>query len=67
MALGADLQMPRCCGIDIEEASILELQDHMIEGRITSVHLTECYLQRIRLVNPYTKSSCHVSFVVPTY
>lgn len=67
MALSEDFQMPRCCGIDIEEASILDLQDHMIEGPLTSAHLTECYFQRIRLVNPYTKSSCHISFVVHTY
>lgn len=59
MALGEDLQMPRCCGIDIEEASILELQEHMTKGRITSAQLTECYLQRIKLVNPYTRFSSH--------
>lgn len=75
MALGEDnrtrgsdrgkiLQMPRCCGIDIEEASILELQEHMVKGRLTSARLTECYLPRIKLVNPYTKFSCHVFLVV---
>lgn len=56
MALSDDLQMPRCCGIDIEEASIPDLQEHMTTGRITSAQLTECYLQRIKLVNPYTRS-----------
>jgi amidase len=50
------LQMPRCRGIDIEELSIAQLQDHMEEKSFTSRELTQCYLKRIEMVNPRIKA-----------
>lgn len=51
----ADLKMPKCNHIDIEETSIADLQAHLTAGRFTAVDLTECYLKRIESVNPYTR------------
>ena len=48
-------RMPLCFGINIEEATILELQKLLSKKEISSVELTRCYLKRIDLVNPYTK------------
>lgn len=48
--------MPKCRGIDIEELSIAQLQDHMINGSFTCRDLTQCYLKRIELINPHVKA-----------
>jgi amidase len=50
------LQMPKCCGIDIEELSIRQLRDHLNKGTFTSKDLTQCYLKRIELINPRIKA-----------
>ncbi|KAF2760972.1 amidase family protein [Pseudovirgaria hyperparasitica] len=50
------LRMPRCRGIDIEEMTILQLQNHLDKGSFTSRELTECYLKRIAKVNPLVKA-----------
>lgn len=55
MPTSPDLQMPMCGDVDIEEASIEELQRHMTEGRFTVRDLTRTYLKRIENVNPFTK------------
>jgi amidase len=39
-------------GIDLEQATVLDLQQAMDDGRLSSVHLTNFYLQRIRGVDP---------------
>ncbi|KAI1345660.1 amidase signature domain-containing protein [Xylaria sp. FL0043] len=48
--------MPLCCGVDIEELSITELQSHLEQGSFKSRDLVECYLQRIELINPHIKA-----------
>ncbi|KAI9798852.1 MAG: hypothetical protein M1833_004355 [Piccolia ochrophora] len=53
--------MPRCGSVDIEEASIDDLQEHMTRGRFSARELTECYLKRITRVNRYTKSVIEVN------
>jgi amidase len=50
------LQMPKCRGIDIEELSISQLQEHLSKAAFTSRELTECYLKRIELLNPRVKA-----------
>ncbi|KAI1313122.1 amidase signature domain-containing protein [Xylaria venustula] len=50
------LRMPRCRGVDIEELSISQLQDHMERKSFTSRELVQCYLKRIELVNPHVKA-----------
>lgn len=53
--------MPRCQGIDIEEATINTLQHHLTSGALTSQQLAVCYLQRIWQTNDYIKSSLEVN------
>ncbi|KAJ8065173.1 hypothetical protein OCU04_005885 [Sclerotinia nivalis] len=50
------LRMPRCHGIDIEECSISQLQDHLSKATFTSKELVQCYLRRIELINPRIKA-----------
>lgn len=38
--------MPACHGVDIEDATIDELQNYMDRGRLTSLQLLTCYMQR---------------------
>ncbi|KAI1073462.1 amidase [Whalleya microplaca] len=51
-----DLSMPRCRGVDIEEATISQLQRWLEEGRFTSRDLTECYFERINQLNGYLRA-----------
>lgn len=46
------LLMPRCRGVDIEDLSITQLQNHLDQNSFTSKDLVQCYLKRIGLVNP---------------
>src|SRR5690606_33485035 len=39
-------------GIDLEQATVLDLQQAMDDRKLTSVHLTTFYLQRIRQLDP---------------
>ena len=48
--------MPRCRGVDIEDLSIKEIQDHLKRSSFTSRELTQCYLKRIELINPRVKA-----------
>ncbi|KAI1116097.1 amidase signature domain-containing protein [Nemania sp. NC0429] len=50
------LRMPRCNGVDIEELSISQLQNHLERKSFTSKELAQCYLKRIELVNPRIKA-----------
>jgi amidase len=43
---------PTIAGIDLERATIPDLQHAMKTGRLSSVRLTEFYLRRIRTLNP---------------
>ena len=47
--------MPHCNGITLEEARIDQLQDAMEKGRLTSVQIAVCYLQRIWQTDEYVK------------
>ena len=47
--------MPRCHGVDIEEASIDQLQKYMGSGQLTSVQLVTCYMQRSLQTAQYIK------------
>ena len=48
--------MPLCNSFNIEEATILDLQQHLRANRFSVEDLTKCYLSRISQINPYTKS-----------
>jgi hypothetical protein len=55
MNLDPSLRMPKCHNVDIEDKSIRQLQNYLTAKTFTSRELTECYLKRIELVNPYTR------------
>ncbi|KAI4245011.1 MAG: hypothetical protein L6R42_010293, partial [Xanthoria sp. 1 TBL-2021] len=42
-----------CNGIVIEEATIDQLQGYMAEGKLSSVQLTACYMDRVFQVERY--------------
>lgn len=47
-----DLRMPTCRGIDIEDLSIVQLQQYLANGSFSIRALTSCYLERITRLNP---------------
>ena len=47
--------MPPCNGITLEEATIDQLQDYMSQGKLTSVQLVMCYMQRELQTKEYIK------------
>lgn len=53
---GATPRDPVVRGIDLEDATVLDLQDAMDRRRLSSVRLTAFYLQRIRRVDPLLNS-----------
>ncbi|TKA73433.1 hypothetical protein B0A49_06852 [Cryomyces minteri] len=53
--------MPKCRGVQLEEASIDSLQKAMDTGRLTSVQLCLCYLQRIYQTQDYIHSVLEVN------
>lgn len=48
-------------GIDIRELSITQIQEHFRTGRLTSVSLTQCYLNRISEMDVYLRSVIEVN------
>ncbi|KJZ71042.1 hypothetical protein HIM_09569 [Hirsutella minnesotensis 3608] len=48
--------MPECGGIQLEEATIEEMQRAMESGRLTSVQLVSCYRARTLQTQPYLAS-----------
>ncbi|KAI0908195.1 amidase [Ustulina deusta] len=46
-----DTRMPLCKGIDIEEASIRQLQQWLHDDKFTAAELAGCYLERTRRLN----------------
>lgn len=53
-----DLRMPTCCGIDIEDLSIVQLQQYLAHGAFSIRALTSCYLERITRLNPLLRFVC---------
>ncbi|KAI0537688.1 amidase [Xylaria digitata] len=51
-----DTRMPLCKGVDIEEASITQLQQWLQAGSFTAVDLAECYLERTKRLNGVLKA-----------
>lgn len=52
------------CGpfaIDIRELTIVQIQEHFRLGRLTSVDLTQCYLNRISEIDVYLRSVIEVN------
>jgi amidase len=47
--------MPLCNGVKLEEATIDELQSHMSKGKLTSVQIVMCYMQRAYQTGEYIK------------
>ncbi|GAW18632.1 hypothetical protein ANO14919_081110 [Xylariales sp. No.14919] len=56
MDTAPDTHMPLCNGVDIEDASISQLQQWLQGGRFTATDLTECYLERTRRLNGVLKA-----------
>lgn len=50
-----EFPMPLCNGFKLEEAIINQLQEAIADGRLTSVQIVECYLQRIHQVDQYLR------------
>ena len=48
--------MPQCSGVDIEDFSIIQLQEHLEANSFTSRKLAQCYLKRIELINQHVKA-----------
>lgn len=53
MAESGQFPMPKCRGFKLEEATIDQLQDALSRGRLTSVQIVMCYLQRIYQTDEY--------------
>lgn len=52
------------CGkfnIDIRELTIAQIQEHYKTGKLTSVDLTKCYLNRISKIDVHLKSVIQVN------
>ena len=47
--------MPDCSGVTLEEATVDQLQDAMNRGKLTSVMIALCYLQRVEQTDDYIK------------
>jgi amidase len=54
-------EMPLCNGIDIEDATITDLQRWMILRHLTAQDLVACYIARIEQTNPYLRSISEVN------
>lgn len=48
--------MPLCHGFKLEEASIDQLQEELSSGRLTSVQIVMCFMQRIYQTDEYIRS-----------
>ncbi|RUS19063.1 amidase signature domain-containing protein [Endogone sp. FLAS-F59071] len=47
--------MPLCHGFKLEEATVDQIQARLISGKLTSVQLVQCYIERINELNPHLK------------
>ncbi|ORX75788.1 amidase signature enzyme [Basidiobolus meristosporus CBS 931.73] len=48
--------MPKCGGVKLEEASIDQIQTYLKQGRLTSRQIVQCYLARIKQINPHIRA-----------
>jgi len=60
--LAANPDNTKVAGIDVDQTTIPELQELMNRHRISSVNLTNFYLQRIRKLNPELNAVIHTRF-----
>ncbi len=60
-----DTSMPTCCGVDIEDSSIADLQQFMTQGIFGARDLTACYLERIKQLNGLLKCVLCVLSITP--
>ncbi|PFH59831.1 hypothetical protein XA68_11849 [Ophiocordyceps unilateralis] len=51
-----ELPMARCQGLKLEEATIGDMQAWMKQGKVTSLQLVKCYLDRIEQTRNYANS-----------
>ncbi|KAJ8123738.1 hypothetical protein ONZ43_g379 [Nemania bipapillata] len=56
METAPNTRMPPCKGVNIEEASIGQLQQWLQDGKFTALDLAECYLERTRRLNGILKA-----------
>ncbi|CZR60641.1 related to glu/asp-tRNA amidotransferase subunit A [Phialocephala subalpina] len=56
-----DFPIPLCNNFKLEEASIDQLQDAMSDGKLTSVQIVECYLQRVHQVDQYLRAIMEIN------
>lgn len=54
--------MEKCHNFTLEEASISEIQEELYSGRLTSVDLVLCYMQRNYQTDSYLKYVYHPTF-----
>ncbi|KIV97275.1 hypothetical protein PV10_01043 [Exophiala mesophila] len=57
----AIFRLPLCQGLNIYEASVAELQEHMTSGVLKASTLTEFCLQRVQALNPYLECVIEVN------
>jgi amidase len=55
LADSGQFPMPLCAGFKLEEATIDELQHALSKGRLTSVQIVLCYLQRVYQTDQYIR------------
>ena len=53
--------MPKCFGLDLEEATIDQMQEWMHKGKLTSRQLTSCYLNRIDQLQEYVNAVMEIN------
>ncbi|KAL1921970.1 uncharacterized protein VTP21DRAFT_10612 [Calcarisporiella thermophila] len=59
--LELDRDLSSCNGVTIVETNILALQDAFNNKKLTAKQLTECYIKRIRAIDPYLHSVIEVN------
>jgi len=55
LADSGQFPMPLCHGLTLEEATIDQLQEELSKGKLTSVKLAQCYIQRIYQTDSYIR------------
>lgn len=54
-ASSGQFPMPTCNGFTLEEATIDQMQEALSQGRLTSVQIVMCYIQRIWQTDEYIR------------
>ena len=47
--------MAKCQGLELEDASIDTIQGWLSSGKLTSVNLVQCYLERVQAVDGHVR------------